>query len=56
MKVSLLFLRIFIASWIIPLTWLVLFPVALVMVGCEEAVGCCEEFIDIAWNGSIKGD
>lgn len=50
-KVLRLFLlRILIASWMIPFTWTLIFALAWLMHGTDEAIDISKDFTDILWN------
>lgn len=47
-------LRILIASWAVPLSWVVLFPTFCLMAGAKEAYADIIGFNKFIWNG-IEG-
>lgn len=51
----LLALRLVIGWWMIPLVWIVVWPIIFLMVGNKiSATLCCSEISRVAWNGFPK--
>jgi hypothetical protein len=44
-------LRILIASWMIPFSWIIIFPISILFSGSKIAIGDIVEFNETLWNG-----
>jgi hypothetical protein len=51
MNIRILLLRLFLASWAIPLSWVVILPLCVLLGGWKTGVNDTIEFNHALWNG-----
>jgi hypothetical protein len=49
-----LFLRLLIASWMVPMTWSLVFIIDYLVFGWDETIGLCKSLTDVFWYGRIE--
>ena len=52
--IRIILLRVLLASWLIPLSWIICFPIGLLLFGGKEAIKITTDFNYVLWYGDIR--